>query len=197
MDRGMSSQRLPRRERGFSLIELMIVLLVISILLAVGIPTYLSARDRAENRGAQIDLVHVYQQAMADFASQGEFVPLGGHQYYGNYLNSQHPGLTVVSERDSSLLDKPNEVMVRASPTALQLGADSVNGKCWYMFTVQSASSGWIPSVVASPGAYYGASPAYEGQYCTTYDMQGGTSSYEPTPTSGWRSSFALASAHL
>lgn len=43
-------------EQGFTLIELMVVVLIIAILLAIAIPTFLGAQDRARDRGAQSDL---------------------------------------------------------------------------------------------------------------------------------------------
>jgi type IV pilus assembly protein PilA len=45
-----------RDDRGFTLIELMVVVLIIAILIAIAIPTFLGAQDRARDRGAQSDL---------------------------------------------------------------------------------------------------------------------------------------------
>ena len=43
-------------EQGFTLIELMVVVLIIAILIAIAIPTFLGARARAQDRAAQSDL---------------------------------------------------------------------------------------------------------------------------------------------
>jgi type IV pilus assembly protein PilA len=49
-------QRFDREEDGFTLIELMVVLLIIAILLAIAIPTFLGARNEANARSTQVDL---------------------------------------------------------------------------------------------------------------------------------------------
>src|SRR5881275_2689262 len=42
-----------RTEEGFTLIELMVVVLIIAILLAIAIPSFLGARAKAQDRAAQ------------------------------------------------------------------------------------------------------------------------------------------------
>jgi type IV pilus assembly protein PilA len=54
MIRSLKSRR--DAEEGFTLIELMVVVLIIAILIAIAIPTFLGARSRAQNRAAQSDL---------------------------------------------------------------------------------------------------------------------------------------------
>src|SRR5437016_13323556 len=49
-------KRLHGDEGGFTLIELMVVVLIIAILIAIAIPTFLGARQRAQDRAAQSDL---------------------------------------------------------------------------------------------------------------------------------------------
>jgi type IV pilus assembly protein PilA len=43
-------------EEGFTLIELMVVVLIIAILIAIAIPTFLGARQRAQDRAAQSNI---------------------------------------------------------------------------------------------------------------------------------------------
>jgi type IV pilus assembly protein PilA len=49
-------ERFDREDEGFTLIELMVVVLIIAILLAIAIPTFLGARDSANARSAQSNL---------------------------------------------------------------------------------------------------------------------------------------------
>src|SRR3989442_15968161 len=45
-----------REDEGFTLIELMVVVLIIAILIAIAIPTFLGARKRAQDRAVQSNL---------------------------------------------------------------------------------------------------------------------------------------------
>ncbi len=52
---GLIRSRLTNEE-GFTLVELMVVVLIIAILVAIAIPTFLGARESAQDRAAQSDL---------------------------------------------------------------------------------------------------------------------------------------------
>ena len=73
-------------EAGFTLIELMVVLLIIAILLAIAIPTFLGVTSSANDRAAQSNLTNGLTEATAQYQS-------GGQSYSGisALLNSSAP----------------------------------------------------------------------------------------------------------
>jgi len=184
--RSRRDARLRGDETGFSLIELMIVLLIIAILLAVAIPTYLAARDRAENRAAQETISHTFVAAKADYASQNSFAPTGGSATMAAYLTGQDPGVTVTSAsaKGATGVSAVNSVSETHGKQSIVLAAWAPDGRCYYLLDIESTASAAITaSGVSDPGTYYGASKDTKCLASFT------------APTSKWVATWAAASA--
>jgi len=70
---------------GFTLIELMVVVLIMGILMAIAIPTFLSTRAGANDSSAKSNVYNAFVNEKAYYSSNGAFVDLTG----GNGAGSQ------------------------------------------------------------------------------------------------------------
>jgi len=63
-----------REHAGFSMVEIVVVVLIIRILIAIAVPTFLGSRNRTYNRAAQSDLRTALVGAKAIFSTNASYV---------------------------------------------------------------------------------------------------------------------------
>ena len=73
MMKRIMKHRMRDEDSGFTLIELMVVVLIIAILIAIAIPTFLGARKRAQDRAAQSNLRNTVTAAKAIFTDKEDY----------------------------------------------------------------------------------------------------------------------------
>ncbi len=113
-------------DAGFTLIELMVVLLILAILLAIAIPTFLGVTKSANDRAAQSNLNTAILNAKAGYQS-------GGQTYSAvttATLTTAEPSLQFVS--GNSTASGVVSVFVAADGNAIALASYSKSNNCWY-----------------------------------------------------------------
>ncbi len=116
-------------ENGFSLIELMVVVLVIAVLISLALPTFLGARQRAEDRSSQTNVRNAMTAAMVLFADDADFASVNA-----TTLADVEPGIDFV---DANVVVTPGQVgfAVQAGDERVTMVALSDSGDCFYMQT--------------------------------------------------------------
>jgi type IV pilus assembly protein PilA len=115
-----------QEEGGFTLIELMVVVLIIAILLAIAIPTFLGAQNKAKDRSAQSSLRNSVTSAKTIFADSGNYSAADSVA-----LTPIEPSLKFLAEDVAS--GGPKQVSVSVTATDFYAAALSDAGSCFYV----------------------------------------------------------------
>ncbi len=129
----MKSQRQLARanDDGFTLLELMIVVLIIAVLLGIAIPTFLLARNRSHDRAAQSQVRNAFTVEMVYYADglgtftedPVELESIDSSLAYTQLPDTMQPGKNVYVDVDDT--DSVDDTVV--------LGAKSTSGRCYWL----------------------------------------------------------------
>jgi type IV pilus assembly protein PilA len=124
-----------RADEGFTLIELMVVVLIIAILLAVAIPTFLGAQQNARRRAAQSNVRNVFTVQMVHYSDYGQFTEdetlLQEQDNVFTYENT----LPIPSTPNSAYVDVQTSPGGRPDDT-VYIASRTVDGECFWLRTV-------------------------------------------------------------
>jgi type IV pilus assembly protein PilA len=160
-----------RDEDGFTLIELMVVVLIIAILIGIAIPTFLGARQKAQDRAAQSALRNALTTVRTAYVDSQ------------NYSADAADGAWASIEPSLDWVSGPSTTSARISTHAIAtdtviLADYSASGRCWYMKDSTGATG------QDNAGTYYATGPAV-GEQCSATDSV--TFTVTPTdPNNHW-----------
>jgi type IV pilus assembly protein PilA len=115
------------REGGFTLIELMVVVLIIAILIAIAIPTFLGARQRAQNRAAQSSLRNAFTAAKTIYTDAQSYATVSQAT-----MSAVEPSLTYAPDATTDSTGQ-NNVAVTGTATVFAAAALSASGTCYWI----------------------------------------------------------------
>jgi type IV pilus assembly protein PilA len=157
-------------EAGFTLIELMVVLLIIAILLAIAIPTFLGVTGSANDRAAQSNLTNALTEAAAVYQGNSQSFASISTSLVTSAPEFQWVGPSTVPAAGSNQISVQNVDVASYTPTSDAQGVilaalSKNNTTCWWAVQLDAT-----PATLSTAGDTTGT--PFEG---TAYSETGAT----------------------
>ena len=155
-------------EAGFTLIELMVVLLIMGILMAIAIPTFLGAASGAHDKASQSDITNAMTSAKAVYAANGSYTAT-----QATLVTTLHSAEPEMAFQSGTTAGKPaTNIVVKSQTTGnvLVMASWSTTGHCWFGIDdeTQSAVTGTgTGATAAQPGVSYAVKAAATHTLCS------------------------------
>jgi type IV pilus assembly protein PilA len=121
-----------RAEAGFTLVELLVVLVIIAVLVSIAVPSYLGFKDRAADRTAQANLRAALPAAEAYYSDRGTYVGMSTDD-----LRSIDGGLSTT-------------LSVVSAASGAYCISESVGGRVWSVNGPGTPTPGYVPNGTCS-----------------------------------------------
>src|SRR5437588_8446634 len=159
--------RLDNDEKGVTLIELMVVVLIIAILIAIAIPTFLGARQRAQHKQAQSNIRNALTTEKTYYVDNQAYT-------------STAANLTAIEPRlDFSQADAATRGVL---PTLVKVGTDTAGGVCLESDS-KSGSKFYLVDITAGTQAGTG----YRKNATCPADDSAAPTGFSKDATTGWK----------
>ena len=128
-------------EEGFTLIELMVVVLIMGILMAIAIPTFLATQGSAHDAAAKSNATNALTNEKA---------------YYGDNQVFSTAGSSLDSSLPWGTGANTVQVYTDSTNTSLLVAAESKSGNCYYIADTETGSAAYMGYAITNNAASTG-----------------------------------------
>jgi prepilin-type N-terminal cleavage/methylation domain-containing protein len=144
-------------EDGFTLVELMTVLLILAILLSIALPVFLGTTAAAQDRSAQSDLTNAVVAAKSIYYNANGSYPSTAQVVSG--MSASEPEFTFTAGATPS--GQTNQITIGTyAGKAVVLGIWSKSDRCWWAIDNPNATAITAGPMTIPPGTSYNESAA-------------------------------------